>query len=95
MCRNTNIRGFSIVCDHVFLCDSRMETVCGNVVKQIELEKRVNLLKVCICDPPMFIVNILQLCGCISMTKLNHPIPAKQLTQTCHNETQNNCGHSH
>lgn len=33
---------------HVFmlLCDCRMETVCGNAVKRIELEKRVTQLKV-------------------------------------------------
>lgn len=34
-----------------------METVCGNVVKQIELEKRMNLLKVSL----MFVGDILQL----------------------------------
>lgn len=35
----------------VFVCHCRMETVCGSVVKLIELEKRMNLLKVCLFDP--------------------------------------------
>lgn len=30
----------------VLIVFGRMETVCGNVVKRIELEKRLNLLKV-------------------------------------------------
>lgn len=32
---------------YMWSCAFRLQTVCGNVVKQIELEKRLNLLQVC------------------------------------------------